>query len=510
VVDESNADPCAEEIWPDKFGRVRVRFQWDVTARYACWLRVAQPWAGRGWGHQWVPRTGDEVLVDFVEGDPDCPIIVGSLYSPRNMPPFTLPDYKTRSGIVTRTSTKGTTHEFNMLRFEDKRGNEQVMIRSQRRMDVRVLASYYETTHANRHILTGLPKGTESGGAFNVTVGGEHNLHVKGDVYEGFDKKHNHTVKADVANDLQSNEATMVKAKYELNARQITIEALQQITLKAGSSFITLDLTGITIQAPMVKINCGGAATGCSPLDIYDPVDASVSDNGEPGYLEWLQSQRGSGGGHRHRTVNPQHGPNVTLEPNGNFRVNRGLVVDGSDPDFARKALNDVALIGTTPEGQRVLNNLDTSGRQTTISKRPPNPTDPLNAEAWPVDSAGNRGSNQAFIDSTPAGQPVFDGGGNPIPGPPAPQATGTGVGTDSNVLYDPDQWPAPGVTTAPSDTLLLHELGHSDNQTHGNFDGTPNTACFDTNEERNVITGPDNTYRSQRDVHTRTDHKDL
>ena len=80
VIDES-ASGSSEEIWPDKYGRVRVRFPWDREAEYACWVRVAQPWAGNMWGHQWIPRVGDEVVVTFLEGDPDCPLIVGSVYN---------------------------------------------------------------------------------------------------------------------------------------------------------------------------------------------------------------------------------------------------------------------------------------------------------------------------------------------------------------------------------------------------------------------------------------------
>lgn len=309
VVDESNQDPPKEEIWPDKFGRIRVRFQWDTEGKYACWLRVAQPWAGRGWGHQWVPRTGDEVLVDFVEGDPDCPIVVGSLYNPKNMPPFKLPDNKTQSGIVTRTSTKGTTHEFNMLRFEDKRSHEQVMIRSQRRADVRAYGSFYETNHANRHIVVGWENSTEtdSGGDFNITVGGELNVHVKKRVYEKFDDKLDYSVHGDAVLEYQANNTTLVTNTYGLNAKQIILEASQKISLKVGGSCIVIDPTSITIAAAQVKINSGGYGTEVPDPGIDDPVDATLSDNGEPGYLDRIARGGGGRGGHHHRQLHAQH-----------------------------------------------------------------------------------------------------------------------------------------------------------------------------------------------------------
>lgn len=307
VVDEHETPQ--EEIWPDKFGRVRVRFPWDRRNKYSCWLRVAQPWAGRGWGHQWVPRVGDEVLVDFIEGDCDMPIVIGSVYNSDNMPPFKLPDYKTQSGIVTRTTKQGTPHQFNMLRFDDKKGAEQVMIRSQRRGDVRIYGNFYETNHANRHAYIGWKDSytEESGGDFNITVNGDHNVHVVKGKYEGIDKKLNQTVCEDVVEDYHAKQATLVNTKVELNSKQIIFEATTKIGFKCGPSFITLEPSGITIYGPMVKINSGGYGAETGDPDIYDPADAELSDNGEPGYL---QRQRHGGGGYRgrrHRRLRSQH-----------------------------------------------------------------------------------------------------------------------------------------------------------------------------------------------------------
>ncbi len=87
---------------------MRVRFHWDREAQYACWLRVIQPWAGKGWGGLFLPRVGDEVAVSYLEGDPDLPVVVGSLYNAENLPPFTLPNHKTQSGILTRSSNVGS------------------------------------------------------------------------------------------------------------------------------------------------------------------------------------------------------------------------------------------------------------------------------------------------------------------------------------------------------------------------------------------------------------------
>jgi len=491
--------PAGEEIFVDKYGRVRVQFHWDregqANADSSCWIRVAQNMAGIRWGSAFWPRIGHEVIVDFFEGDPDQPIVVGSVYNASEMVPYKLPDEKTKTVIFKSMSSKGGAG-FNEFRVEDKKGKEQIFIHSQKRMDVRVCGSMYETIGGTRQICIG--------GNLALTVGGDTDIHIKGAEFEGIDGKLNQGVKGDVVFDFASNDATVVKAKYELNARQITVEALQQITLKVGSSFVVVDLTGVTIQGPLVKINSGGAAVGTGPATIDDPLDCESADTGEPGFLDRPRS--GGGGGRRHRTLTGQHGPNVNYNPaNQTFNIgNISVMPSPADPNYQRSVLNDLALMGTTPEGQRLLNNLQTSGRTTTIQP-PGTPFNPPNAVAWP----GNP-SSPNFVDATPAGQPVFDGAGNPVPPPPAPQATGTGRGVDSTVEYDPNQWPSPtSRTQAPGDVILFHELQHSNNEERGQYDGTPRTDNFDTNEEFNAI-GPENRYRDERGIPRRNDHHDL
>ena len=129
---------AGEEIFPDKFGRVKVQFFWDRHGKKddnsSCWIRVAQPWAGKNWGFVAIPRVGHEVVVDFLEGDPDQPIIVGSVYNADNMPPYTLPDNKTQTGIKTRSSKGGGSANFNEIRFEDKKGEEDLYVHAERNL----------------------------------------------------------------------------------------------------------------------------------------------------------------------------------------------------------------------------------------------------------------------------------------------------------------------------------------------------------------------------------------
>ncbi|HWA97948.1 MAG TPA: type VI secretion system tip protein VgrG, partial [Pirellulales bacterium] len=184
--------PPGEEIWPDKYGRVRVQFFWDREGqkdeKSTCWVRVAHYWAGKQWGSMNIPRVGHEVLVDFIDGDVDRPVIVGSLYNAGNMPAYELPKFKTMSYVKSDTSpgSKG----FNELRFEDKQGKEQVFLHSQGRMDVRTKGSLFETIGGSRNESIGVPSDkNKDGGSLNITVGGEYNLHVMKDTFIGLDKK---------------------------------------------------------------------------------------------------------------------------------------------------------------------------------------------------------------------------------------------------------------------------------------------------------------------------------
>ena len=132
--------PGGEEIFSDKFGRVKVQFHWDREGQMdqgsSCWLRVAQTWASNGWGSMSIPRIGMEVLVNFLEGDPDQPIISGCVYNAQNMPPYTLPDEQSKSTMKSY-STKGG-GGFNEFRVEDKKGSEQIFIHAEKDQDVRV------------------------------------------------------------------------------------------------------------------------------------------------------------------------------------------------------------------------------------------------------------------------------------------------------------------------------------------------------------------------------------
>ncbi|MET0348969.1 MAG: type VI secretion system tip protein TssI/VgrG, partial [Rhizobacter sp.] len=134
--------PSGEEIYTDKYGRVKVQFHWDrygkKDEKSSCWMRVSQPWAGKNFGMMHIPRIGQEVVVDFLEGDPDQPLITGRIYNAEQMPPWDLPANATQSGILTRSSKGGAYDNANAIRFEDKKGSEEVWIHAEKDQRIEV------------------------------------------------------------------------------------------------------------------------------------------------------------------------------------------------------------------------------------------------------------------------------------------------------------------------------------------------------------------------------------
>jgi type VI secretion system secreted protein VgrG len=471
--------PAGEEILVDKYGRVKVQFQWDREGGHneksSCFVRVGQSWAGQKWGAMFTPRIGHEVIVQFLEGDPDKPIITGSVYNAQNLPHYKLPDFKTLS-YVKSDSSKGS-KGFNELRFEDKKDKEQVFIHSQKRMDVRVLGSMYETNHADRHAVIGLPNGTEQGGNFNITVGGDHNVHIKGSTFEGIDGKLNFSVAGEAVYDLRSDQSTIVGGTSELNAKQIFIEAYSVISLRVGASAIVLDPAGVTIVGATVKINSGGAGYGTSDPPFEDPADADTSDTGEPGFLD---RPRKRGGGRKSRKLKSKHALplGITRLPNGDVKVGRNMTIksDPNDPEFQSKVLRNMETMNGTTTGQDRLISMEDTNQPITIQK--------------------GKGKNHLEFDNLndATAKGVTDLDGKP----------GTGKGSGSTLSYDPEHEPPIPSSPAnkrPSDVGLYQGLTTADHGARGQLDTTPDEKFpFQTKED--TRTGQEsNKYREERGV---------
>lgn len=227
----------SEEIWPDKYGRVLVRFPWDREAKYFCWLRVIQPWAGKSWGQQWIPRIGDEVAVIFLEGDPDVPIIIGSMYNADNMPIFTLPDNKTQSGILTHSTPGGGSSNFNMLRFEDKIGNEEIYKQAEKDLNTLVKNNETRTVKNNR--------------TSTIHVNDTRTVETGDDTITVQQGNRSITVKQNITEECQSGNVSLTVDQgtlTEFAQGQIQITSPTGITLSCGGSTITMTPSGITLS----------------------------------------------------------------------------------------------------------------------------------------------------------------------------------------------------------------------------------------------------------------------
>jgi len=244
------------EIWTDEYARVKVKFHWDRIGKEencSCWVRVSQSWAGKTWGGIQIPRIGQEVIVDFLEGDPDQPIVTGRVYNADNMPPYALPDMGTISTLKSNSSKGGG--GFNELRFEDKKGEEQVFVHAEKNLDIRVKSDRFETIGNNRHLVVEKDKRENVkndrheivGNHHSEEIGGDYNLKIKGKEAKAVTKTLSLTVDGEVVEVFKDSHSEQVTKDYYLKAANIVIEGTSNVTLKVGQSYIAIESGGIKI-----------------------------------------------------------------------------------------------------------------------------------------------------------------------------------------------------------------------------------------------------------------------
>lgn len=267
--------PSGQEIHTDQYGRIKVQFHWDRNGKgnenSSCWIRVATPWAGQNWGVVTIPRIGQEVVVEFLEGDPDRPLITGSVYNQTQMPPYALPDHQTRSGIKSRASQGGSASNFNELRFEDKKGAEEVYLHAERDLQLHVKNDRVETVLNEQHLSVKKDMLEQFGADHHLKVGGDQNVELGGSQSIKTGQDWQAKFGANMAAD--AGQAIHLKA-----GMTVVIEAGTQLSLKVGGSFVDIGPAGVTISGPMVKINSGGSAgsgSGASPTSPKPPKETS-------------------------------------------------------------------------------------------------------------------------------------------------------------------------------------------------------------------------------------------
>lgn len=286
--------PSGDDSYMDKYGRVCVQFWWDRERKPNTpdntLLRVAQSWAGKGWGTYYWPRVGDEVLIDFMEGDPDQPIVVGSVYNGVNMPKYDPAGQYTLSGILTRSSKDGGEANANELRFEDLKGKEQIFMNAEKDYDLHVESDWHSLVGGERH--TKITKNQYE------EVDGDSHLHVKGKQIVQGDADLEHKLSGNLKEKIEQNsnldvgmnlnekvgmthsmnvgmnQYNKIGMNYVADASMdvyikggmnVVIEGGLNVCLSGPGGFISVGPAGVTIQGILVQINSGGAAIPGSP-----------------------------------------------------------------------------------------------------------------------------------------------------------------------------------------------------------------------------------------------------
>jgi type VI secretion system secreted protein VgrG len=270
--------PPGEEIYTDKYGRVKVQFHWDLAGEYdetsSCFIRVAQGAAGGQYGMMFLPRVGQEVIVDFLEGDPDQPIIIGRVYNSAQMPPYTLPEHKTRSVIKTHSSKGGG--GTNEILIEDLKDSEKILIYAQKDLHTRILNDSISNVVRDQHA-------TVERHAFELVKQKKHS-EVKLDLNEKIGGKHSHQVTGDFGQKVTGNISIEGNGNIYIKAAQnLVLEAGAGLTIKVGGNFVKIDASGVAVAGTMVKLNSGGAAAAGTAVALNTVEAPLAADSATPG-----------------------------------------------------------------------------------------------------------------------------------------------------------------------------------------------------------------------------------
>ena len=279
--------PKGQEIHTDEFGRVRVQFPWDREGKNdddaSCWMRVSQGWAGTGFGMINIPRVGQEVLVTFLDGDPDEPVVAGRVFNALNPVPYKLPENKTVSGWKTNSSPN--TGGYNEIKLEDKAHKELIYVQAQKdrhelvkRDEIeRIERKHRRTVLDDQHFIVRKVK--------KELIEKDDHLHVKGDRFQKVDKSTSLTIGVDQDEKVGNKHALEAGKEIHLKAgKNVVIEAGSSLTLKGPGGFVHIHAGGIDVVGTMVKINRGGSAgagSGAKPTEPKDAEEALPKDSSD-------------------------------------------------------------------------------------------------------------------------------------------------------------------------------------------------------------------------------------
>jgi type VI secretion system secreted protein VgrG len=306
--------PGGEEIYVDKFARVKVQFHWDRLGKKdqnsSCWVRVSSTWAGKNWGFIQIPRIGQEVIVDFLEGDPDQPIITGRVYNADQMPPYDLPANMTQSGTLTRSTKGGSPATANQIRFEDKKGSEQLFIHAEKNQDIEVendethsvghdrtkTIDHDETSHI-KHDRTETVDNDETitiSGNRSESVAKDETITISGNRAESVAKNESISISGTRSETVAKDEAVSISGKRDVSVskddslavegarkvqigkdytlevgKKLIINVADEISIKTGDAVIVMKKNGdITIKGKNITLQGSGKITGKADGDV--------------------------------------------------------------------------------------------------------------------------------------------------------------------------------------------------------------------------------------------------
>lgn len=276
-----------EEIWTDEYGRVKVQFHWDRVGKNdehsSCWVRVAQMWSGNGWGAQFIPRIGQEVVISFLDGDPDRPLVTGCVYNGANPLPYALPAEQTKSALKSQSLQGGG--GFNELRFEDKKDAEQLYLRAQKDMKTEILHDALRTVgnddtvqvkqNQTIEVQEGNQKLTVVKGNRETQIStGDDTLAVKGKRSVTIDGNEVRVNKGDLTHTIDGNYSLTVQGN-------LTIEVSGAVKITAGTEFSNEAAAALTNKAGTALTNKAGTTlTNDAGLSLVSKAAASQTVDG--------------------------------------------------------------------------------------------------------------------------------------------------------------------------------------------------------------------------------------
>ncbi|TDY24084.1 type VI secretion system secreted protein VgrG [Paraburkholderia sp. BL6665CI2N2] len=275
------------EIWTDQYGRVKLKFHWDRSPvndqNSSCWVRVSYPWAGSNFGGINIPRVGTEVIVDFENGDPDRPIVTGRVYNAMSMPPWKLPDNATQSGTLSRSTKEGGYGTANAIRFEDKKGREEVWIHAEKNLRTEVENDEVHAVEHDQTVTVGHDRARHVGNDEQVdiahdsqrrvglddtvSVGRNQTVTIGKDRVENVGNSRRDRIAADYQIETGGNAEHVVQGRHQLRAGQAIarrtqiyeLQASDRLVIKAPGGSFTIDSSGVTIEGIAIKLK--GALT---------------------------------------------------------------------------------------------------------------------------------------------------------------------------------------------------------------------------------------------------------